>query len=61
MDFQPHIEKFGTRYAEVEAALSDPGAFNNAQRAQELAREYARLKEFVAAGEGYLRTLADLE
>jgi peptide chain release factor 1 len=61
MDFQPHIEKFRTRYAEVEAALSDPGAFNNAQRAQELAREYARLKEFVAAGEGYLRTLADLE
>lgn len=61
MDFQPHIEKFRTRYAEVEAALSDPGAFSNTQRAQELAREYARLKEFVAAGEGYLRTLADLE
>lgn len=60
MDFQPHIEKFRTRYAEVEAALSDPAAFHNAQRAQELAREYARLKEFVAAGEGYQRTLADL-
>ena len=61
MDFRPHIEKFRTRYAEVEAALSDPKAFDNSQRAQELAKEYARLKEFVTAGEGYLRTMADLE
>jgi len=61
MDFRPHIEKFRARYAEVEAALSDPKAFDNAQRAQELAKEYARLKEFVTAGEGYLRTIADLE
>jgi peptide chain release factor 1 len=60
MDFRPHIEKFRKRFAEVEAALSDPKAFDNAQRAQELSKEYARLKELVAAGTSYLKTLADL-
>ena len=61
MDLTPHIEKFRRRYAEVEAALSDPKAFDNPQRAQELSREYARLKELVAQGESYLKTLADLD
>ena len=61
MDFRPHIEKFRARFAEVEAALSDPAAFANPQRAQELAKEYARLKELVAAGADYLKTVADLE
>ncbi len=58
---RPHIERFCKRYAEVEAALSDPKAFDNPQRAQELSREYARLKELVAQGESYSKTLADLE
>lgn len=61
MDLRPHIEKFARRFAEVEAALSDPKAFDNAQRAQELSREYARLKELVAHGSAYLKTLTDLE
>jgi peptide chain release factor 1 len=60
MDLSPHIEKFRRRYAEVETALSDPKAFDNPQRAQELSREYARLKELVAQGAHYLKTLADL-
>ena len=60
MDLRPHIEKFSRRFAEVEAALSDPKVFDNPQRAQELSREYARLKELVAQGERYLKTLADL-
>jgi len=60
MDLRPHIEKFRQRFAEVETALSDPKAFDNPQRAQELGREYARLKEQVATGEAYLKTLADL-
>jgi hypothetical protein len=38
MDLRPHIEKFGRRLAEVEAALSDPKVFDNPQRAQELFR-----------------------
>ena len=61
MDLRPHIEKFRKRFAEVEVALGDPRAFDNQQRAQELSREYAWLKELVAQGESYLKTLADLE
>ncbi len=60
MDLRPHIDKLSRRLAEVESALSDPKVFQNPQRAQDLAREYARLKELVAAGQAYLKTLADL-
>jgi peptide chain release factor 1 len=60
MDLRPQIEKFARRFAEIEAALSEPRAFDNAQRAQELSKEYARLKEFTANGQAYLKTLADL-
>jgi peptide chain release factor 1 len=61
MDLRPHIDRFARRLAEVESALSDPKAFDNNQRAQELAREYSRLKELVASGSAYLKALADLE
>ena len=61
MNLLPHIEKFRQRFAELESALSDPKAFNNPQRAQELSREYSRLKELVATGDHYKKTLADLE
>src|SRR5262245_33928326 len=60
MDLRPHIEKFSRRLTEVEAALSDPKAFDNPQRAQELSKEYARLKGLAADGQAYLRTLAEL-
>ena len=60
MDLRPHIEKFALRFAEVEAALSAPNAFDNPQRAQELSEEYARLKELVTCGRVYLKTFADL-
>ena len=60
MDLRPHIENLKRRYAETEAQLSDPKVFDNPQRAQELSREYARLKIIVAAGEAYLKTTADL-
>ena len=61
MNLTPHIEKFRKRFAEVEALLSDARVFDNPQAAQELSREYARLKELVAAGAGYLKTLTDLD
>src|SRR5437016_8051265 len=61
MNLLPHIEKFRQRFAELETALSDPKVFDNPQRAQELSREYARLKELVAIGDAYKKTLADLE
>lgn len=60
MDFRPHIEKFRRRFAEVEASLSDPKVFDNPQRAQELSKEYARLKDLVAAGAAYQKAQGDL-
>jgi peptide chain release factor 1 len=60
MDLRPQIEKFSRRFAEIEAALSDPKAFDNPQRAQELSREYARLKQLTADGQAYLKTVNDL-
>src|SRR5947207_12242726 len=60
MDLSPHIDRFTRRFAEVEAALSDPKAFDNPQRAQELAKEYARLKELVGYGQAYQKAVADL-
>jgi len=61
MDLRPHIERFRKRFAEVESLLSDPKVFDNPQNAQELSREYARLKDLVAAGGAYLKTVTDLE
>ena len=60
MDLLPHIEKFSQRFAEIEAVLSDPKIFANPQRVQDMAREYAGLRELVAQGKNYLKTLADL-
>ena len=60
MDLRPQIEKFSRRFAEVEAALNDPKAFDNPQRAQERGREYARLKDLMAQGQAYLKAVADL-
>ncbi|MCX6928307.1 MAG: peptide chain release factor 1 [Verrucomicrobia bacterium] len=60
MDLRPHVEKFSRRFAEVEAALSDPKEFDNPQRAQELGKEYAHLKDLVAQGQAFLKAVADL-
>ncbi len=60
MNLLPHIEKFRKRFAEVESLLSDSKVFDNPQKAQELSREYARLKELVATGENFLKTVAQL-
>jgi peptide chain release factor 1 len=60
MDLRPYIERFSKRLAEVETSLSDPSVFDNAQRAQELSREYSRLKDLVATGAAYGKTLEEL-
>ena len=60
MDLKPHIEKFRQRFAEVESLLSAPETFAQPQRAQELGREYARLKELVATGSAYLKVADEL-
>jgi len=61
MDLRVHIERFSRRLAEVESALSDPRIFDNPARAQDLSKEYARLKELMAQGTAYLRNQADLK
>jgi len=61
MDLRPYIDRFAQRLAEVETALADPAVFDHKQRAQELSREYSRLKELVATGESYRKLVADLE
>jgi len=60
MDLRPFIEKFTRRLHEVEAALSDPAAFDNPQKAQELSKEYSHLKDLVASGDAYLKAVAEL-
>jgi peptide chain release factor 1 len=55
MDLRPHIEKFRRRFTEIEAALNDPKAFDNPQRAQELSKEYSRLKELVTCGDSFFK------
>src|SRR4051794_17144366 len=60
MDLRPHIDRFSRRFAEVESALSDPKVFDNPQRAQDLSKEYASLKELVEEGRLYQKTVADL-
>src|SRR5438445_11367060 len=60
MDLRPHIEKFRRRFVEIESALNDPKAFDNPQRAQELAKEYSRLKELVATGDNFFKAEAQL-
>lgn len=60
MNLRPHIEKFAPRLAEIEAALSDPKVFDNPAKAQELSREYSRLKDLAAAGQRYLKVTAEL-
>ncbi len=60
MDLRPHIEKFRRRFTEIEAALSNPATFENQQRAQEMSKEYSRLKELVAAGDNFFKTQTQL-
>lgn len=61
MDLRPYIESFSRKLAETETLLSNPQVFANQTRAQELAREYARLKQVVADGRDYLKAVADRE
>ncbi len=61
MDLQPHIAKFAARMAEVEVELGDPKVFENNRRAQELGREYSRLKNLVQLGEQLRKAKGELD
>jgi peptide chain release factor 1 len=61
MDLRPHLERLRRRFTEVEAQLGDPKTFDNQQRAQELGREFARLKDLLSVGEAWLKVQGHLE
>ncbi len=61
LDLRPHIEKFSRRFVEVENALNDPKVFENNIRAQELSREYSRLKDLVAVGQDFIKKTEALQ
>jgi peptide chain release factor 1 len=60
MDLNPHLDRFAKRFAELEAELSRPDAYDNAQRAQELTREHSRLRQLLADGEQWRKLSRDL-
>jgi peptide chain release factor 1 len=60
VDFPAAIDKLNRRYAEVENALANPEVFAQPQKAQELSREYARLKELVVVGAQYRKAGKEL-
>ena len=61
MDLNAHIDRFEQRYAELETALGDSSVFDNQAKAQELTREYSRMKALSEAGREYRKALAELE
>jgi peptide chain release factor 1 len=61
MDLLPALDKVSRRLGEVEAALSDPALFDHKARAQDLSREYSRLKDLVATGEQYRKAATELQ
>jgi len=48
MDFAPLIERKAEQFQELEAAISSGNLFENPQKAREVMREHARLKELLA-------------
>lgn len=60
MDLPHHIETLRARFREVEQLLSEPSTFAQAQKFQELSREYSRLKDLVLVGDQYLNAVKEL-
>jgi peptide chain release factor 1 len=60
MDLMPHLDRSARRFAELEELLSHPDLYDNPQRAQELTREHARLKQLLADGERWQKLRKDL-
>ncbi len=56
----PHLDRSARRFAELEELLSHPDLYDNPQRAQELTREHARLKQLLADGERWQKLRKDL-
>ncbi|MCS1406864.1 MAG: Peptide chain release factor 1 [Verrucomicrobia subdivision 3 bacterium] len=61
MDLNAHIDKFESRYAEIEAALGDPSVFGNQKKSQKLSREYNRVKSLFELGREYRKAAEELK
>jgi peptide chain release factor 1 len=61
MDLKPHLDRFSARFQELEDLLGAPDLHNDQKRAQELGREYARLKQAIADGQNWLKLGKDLQ
>jgi peptide chain release factor 1 len=51
MDLTTHLDRFARRFAELEELMARPDLYDNPQRAQELTREHARLRDVIADGQ----------
>jgi peptide chain release factor 1 len=60
MDLNPHLDRLAKRFAELEAELSRPDLYDNAQRAQELTREHSRLRQLLADGDQWRKLTRDV-
>jgi peptide chain release factor 1 len=60
MDLAPHLDRFARRFAELEGAMAEPDLYDNPQKAQELTREHARLREVLADGQKWARLKSHL-
>jgi len=60
MDFAPLIEKKAGRFQELEAEISSGNLFENPQKAREVMREHARLKELLANWEAFCKARTEL-
>jgi peptide chain release factor 1 len=60
MDFAPLIEKKAARFQELESAISSSNLFENPQKAREVMREHARLKELLAGWEALRKARTEL-
>lgn len=61
MDFSPLIDKRKRRFAELDKEISSETLFNDAQKAREILREHARLKELLALWDDFEKTSRDLQ
>src|SRR5271154_5840628 len=60
MDFAPLIEKKAGHFQELEAEISSGNLFENPQKAREVMREHARLKELLATWEAFGKAQTEL-
>lgn len=61
MDFAPLIAKRTDRFQELETIIASPNFFDHPQKARELMREHARLKELMGKWEAFEKVKSDLE